>query len=114
MAKYEQRVVGDLQDFVAHLDATIQATSATGKLENSSEFTLGDARLVVRVYERYSAMGGNRVSLTMSVLAVEDQLMVSAITSGGSTAMLWKVNTWGEETFLEKAVQAIQAYAGAT
>ena len=27
---------------------------------------------------------------------------VTAITSGGSQAMFFKVNTWGEETFLDK------------
>jgi len=31
-----------------------------------------------------------------------DAIRLSAITSGGSQAMFFKVNTWGEEAFLEK------------
>ena len=29
-------------------------------------------------------------------------IKLSAITSGGSQAMFFKINTWGEETFLDK------------
>jgi hypothetical protein len=67
--------------------------------------------MVVRVYERYSAAGGNRVSLCIAVLAVGQDLAVSAITSGGSTAVFWKVNTFGEEAFLKKAAEAISSYS---
>ena len=31
-----------------------------------------------------------------------DNLKLSAITSGGSNALFFKVNTWGEEAFLDK------------
>ena len=31
-----------------------------------------------------------------------DKLKLSAITSGGSNALFFKVNTWGEEAFLDK------------
>jgi hypothetical protein len=65
---------------------------------------------VVRVYERYSAFGGNRVSLNISVLAVGEQLAVSAISSGGSQAVWFKINTVGEDSFLKKAVDAIRSY----
>jgi hypothetical protein len=73
---------------------------------------IGDARMVVRVYERYSAMGGNRVSLSVAVLAVGQQLAVTAITSGGSQAVFWKLNTFGEEAFMTKAVEALNSFPG--
>jgi len=113
MAKYEQALMGNVDELVAHLDRSIQGTSATAKFEDSSDHRLGDARMVVRVYERYSAMGGNRVSLNVSILAVADQIAVSAITSGGSQAMFFKLNTVGEETFLGKAVDAIESFRSA-
>lgn len=31
-----------------------------------------------------------------------DEIRLSAITSGGSQAVLFKINTWGEEAFLDK------------
>jgi hypothetical protein len=112
MAHYEQRVTGDLDAFAAHLDQQIAAGSISANVEDTADLRLGSARTVVRVYERYSAMGGNRVSLNVSVLAVAGQLAVSAITSGGSQAVFWKLNTFGEEAFLRKAVEAIEAFPG--
>lgn len=32
----------------------------------------------------------------------DDPIHVSAITAGGSQALFFKVNTWGEEAFLDK------------
>jgi len=110
VADYEQQLTGSVDDFVAYLDHAIRRSSATAQLEGTADHRLGDARQVVRVYERYSAFGGNRVSLNISVLAVGEQMTVSAIASGGSQAVLFKINTVGEDSFLGKAVQAIQGY----
>ncbi|RNM14894.1 DUF6054 family protein [Nocardioides pocheonensis] len=112
MAHYEKQLSGDVDDLVAHLDRAIPAGSVTGKLEDGSDQRLGDARMVVRVFERYSALGGNRVSLTICILAVGQQLALSATTSGGSQAMFFKLNTFGEESFLRRAVEAIEGYPG--
>jgi hypothetical protein len=114
MARYEVALTGDVDLFVAHLDGTIQTGSVSAKFENGSDCRLGEARMVVRVYERYSATGRNRVSLSISILSVGDDMTVSAITSGGSTAAFWKVNTMGEESFLDKAVDAIGIWVRAT
>lgn len=111
MAHYEQVLTGEVDDLMTHLDREIGQGSITAKLQDRADHRLGDARMVVHVYERYSATGGNRVSLTVSVLSVGDQLAVSAISSGGSTAMFWKVNTFGEEAFLDRAADALRSYA---
>jgi hypothetical protein len=110
MARYEQLLTGDVGRFVAYLDQAIPGGSATAKAEDGTDHALGDARMVVRVYERYSLLGGNRVSLNVSVLSVGGQMAVSAITSGGSQAVFFKINTAGEESFLSKAVQAISSW----
>lgn len=48
-------------------------------------------------------MGGNRVSLNVTLFQVGDgPVELSAITSGGSQAMFFKINTLGEEAFLDK------------
>ena len=114
MARYERLLTGDVDRFVTHLDNTIRESSVTAKPEDSSDHRLGDARMVVRVYERYSASGGNRVSLSISILCVGEDLAVSAITSGGSRAMFFKLNSVGEETFLDRAVDAIELWVRAT
>jgi hypothetical protein len=111
MTHYEQQLTGDVDKLVAHLDDAIPQGSVTAKLEDSTDQRIGEARMVVRVYERYSAMGGNRVSLSISILSVGDQLALTATTSGGSQAMFFKLNTFGEEAFLRRAVEAIESYA---
>ena len=61
------------------------------------------ARCSVRVFERYSAMGGNRVSLNITLFQNGNgPVKLSAITSGGSQAMLFKINTFGESAFLDR------------
>ena len=69
--------------------------------EDGSDCTLGTTRCAVRVYERYSWSGGNRVSLQLTLVGEGGRLFLSAITSGGSQAVLFKLNTWGEEAFLD-------------
>ena len=53
------------------------------------------------MYERYSAMGGNRVRMNVTLIGEGQHLFLSAITSGGSQAMFFKINTWGEDAFLD-------------
>jgi len=111
MAHHERELTGDLDRFLAHFNAEILRTSATAQAEDQADLAIGDARLAVRTYERYSAFGGNRVSLNLSVLAVGDKLALTVATAGGSQAMFFKMNTVGEETFLDKAIAALDSFA---
>ena len=110
MAQFQQQLTGDVDQLVAHLDRAIPEGSITAKHEAGADLRIGDARMVVCAYERYSAMGGNRVSLCISILAVGQAMSLSAITAGGSQAMFFKLNTMGEDSFLRRAVEAIQAF----
>jgi hypothetical protein len=55
-------------------------------------------------------MGKNRVSLNITLMGSGEELFVSAITSGGSQAVFFKINTFGEESFLQCAVDIIEDY----
>ena len=101
MAKLEKTLNESFDSVLRRVDnAVMQSVSAT--LEDSVDWHTSEARCSVRVYERYSYMGGNRVSMNVTVFqAGNGPVRVCAITSGGSQAMFFKVNTWGEETFLE-------------
>jgi len=55
-------------------------------------------------------MGGNRVSLCVSMLSVAGRIALNAVTAGGSQAIFFKINTLGEDAFLEKAVQAVREF----
>lgn len=110
MAKYEQALVGNFEDLLNHVHNDIVKGSVSATFEDGSDIDLGQIRMAVRVYERYSMMGGNRVSLSITILGNGQNLFVSAITSGGSQAMLFKINTFGESTFLEQCSNSVERY----
>ena len=101
MAKYEKRFTGEYFQVLEQLDQAILNGSASASRTDESRLDLGGVLCTVRVYERYSFTGGNRVSLTLTLLGDEDQLFLSAITAGGSQDMFFKLNTLGEEAFLD-------------
>ncbi len=108
MAKLEQTIRGDFNQILNKIQSGIINGSMSASLEASSDFHSGGARCSVRVFERFSWAGSNRVSLTVTLFQNgDDRVYLSAITAGGSQAMFFKVNTWGEEAFLDKLRELI-------
>ena len=102
MAKLECNVSGYFDDILTKITDGIENSSYTSSLEDSSDFVSENARCSVRVFERYSYLGQNRVSLNLTLFQANNgPIQLSAITSGGSQAMFFKINTLGEESFLE-------------
>ena len=103
MAKLEEPRYEDFDRLLQRLERGILEGSLSASLEDASDFRSGSARCSVRVFERYSYIGSNRVSLTLTVFLNGDEpVRLSAITAGGSQAIFFKINTWGEEAFLDK------------
>lgn len=109
MARYTCELTGDAYALLAHLDQEIRR-SVSASLEEQVEHRLGDARMLVRTYERFSGFSGSRVSLTFAVLAVGQQLSVSAVSSGGSRALFFKMDRVGEGSFIARATAALQSF----
>ena len=110
MSKYERTFIGDFDRFLNHLHDEITRGSLSATYEDGSDISLGQVRMAVRVYERYSMLGGNRVSLNVTVLGQQDNLFISAITSGGSQAMFFKINTLGEDAFLNVCINSVESF----
>ena len=106
MARAERTVKGDFQTIVKTLHDAVMNGSMSASFEEESVLSGEGYECVVRVYERYSWSGGNRVSMSMTLVGRGRNLFLTAITSGGSQAMFFKVNTWGEEAFLD-TIQAV-------
>lgn len=103
MAKLEQTLRGDFDQLLTRIEEGILNGSISASAEESSDFRSGDARCSVRVFERFSHAGGNRVSMNVTLFQGSDGIIhLSAITAGGSQALFFKINTWGEEAFLDK------------
>ena len=110
MAKYERRLQGNFYDFLNWIHQDITNGSSSVSYEEGSDIDLPGSNVAVRVYERYSMAGGNRVSLNVTITGAGEDLFISAITSGGSQAIFFKVNTIGEETFLELCTDSVENY----
>ena len=82
MAKLERTLSGDFNQLIKKIETGILNGSMSASLEDSSDFYSGDARCSVRVFERYSYAGGNRVSMTVTLFQKgNDEIRLSAITS---------------------------------
>jgi hypothetical protein len=111
VAKYEKSFKGDLDQFLADVEASILDQSASADIVDATDVMVGKTRVSVRVWERYGALGSSRVSLSLPVAGCDGWVYASASGSGGSQALVFKVNTFSEENFLATAVSAIDAAA---
>lgn len=110
MAKYEIILKGDFVEFLNHIDEIIMNRSLSVHFEDGNDVNIENTRVAIRVYERYSYFGGNRVSMNVTVVGNDSDILLTAITSGGSQAVFFKVNTIGEDAFLEDCVYAVEDY----
>ncbi|MBM6926344.1 DUF6054 family protein [Pseudoflavonifractor phocaeensis] len=112
MAKLERELTGSFDRLLDYLHDGILNGSASASWEDSSDYASGSVRVAVRVYERYSIIGSNRVSLNLTLVGNGPNLFLSAITSGGSQAMLFKINTLGEGAFLDVVEELLDGWNG--
>ena len=112
MAKLERELTGDFRGLLNLIEDGIKRGSVSASLEDGSDMEEGDVRVAVRVFERYSWLGGNRVSLSVTLAGNGNSLFLSAITSGGSQALFFKINTFGEKSFLNTLSDLVNRYPG--
>ena len=110
MAKLEQHLTGDFGQIVEFIHGELHKQSVSLSLEEVSKNTVCGKCIELRVYERFSYAGGNRASLTVQFLETDDGADICGIATGGSQAVFWKINTWGEAAFLETLEVAIRAW----
>ena len=88
MAKLEKKIYVDFDELLHEIENGIKNGSALATLEDSSDFRKGDSKCSVRVFERYSYTGANRVSWNVTWHQYEEgPVFLSAIASGGSSAV---------------------------
>ena len=111
MAKIQRELYGNFDMILNAVDNAVRGGSISATLEDSSDFYGRDSRCSVRVYERYSYMGKNRVSLSVTLYETSGHVYISAIASGGSLALFFKINTFGESAFLDTIQNTIDAFS---
>ena len=101
MAILERTLNGDFDDIVSAVHNGILSGSTSASYEDGSDFAMGDTQVAVRMYERYSWTGGNRVAMSVTFAGHANRVHITAISAGGSQGMFFKLNTFGEESFLD-------------
>jgi hypothetical protein len=110
MSKIERNLHGNFDEVLTAIETRILQGSMSATFEAGSDYQQGNVRCAVRVYERYSMIGSSRVSLNITLMGVEENLFLSAISSGGSQAVLFKINTFGEDAFLNTIMDIVNLY----
>ena len=68
MAKFECILQGDYDQALRYFHEGILNGSMSASFEEESYFQSFGVRVTVRVYERYSMTGGNRLSMTLTLV----------------------------------------------
>ena len=110
MAQYTNHFNVNFDRLLAYIEESVLKGSVSASREGGCVFESDGTRCVTRVYERYSVLGSNRLSLSVTLFGKNGDVRLCAITSGGSQAMFFKINTWGEDAFLEKFIRQLEAY----
>jgi len=110
MAKYERSLRGDFNSLLETLDREILSGSISASFQDGSNISVGDIRCAVRVYERYSMIGSNRLAVNITLVGNGNDLFLSVISSGGSQAVFFKVNTFGESAFTDKVATIVERW----
>ena len=79
MAKTETVVQGSFDEILNRIERGILQGSASASLEDKSDFVSGNCRCSVRVFERYSMIGSNRVSLNVTLFMGSDGRIPGAV-----------------------------------
>lgn len=100
MAKLIREFKGNFDEVVEYSKESIFESNKTATLEHEVYHDINGVKQALIVFEKFSFIGGNRVSLTLNIISVNEDISLVAITSGGSQAIFYKINTVGEEDFL--------------
>lgn len=110
MAQLQRRIYTDYDDFLTYVEEKVLSRSISATLEESVDYLDGDKNVAIRVFERYSYTGNNRLSLHLTIIEEDESIYVVAITTGGSQARFFKINTFGESSFLDNFENIVREY----
>lgn len=110
MAQYATTVPGQLEAVLDHITENMSRLGATVTLEEELSGTADGMPYWMGTFERYAILGENRVSLSIVLMELAEGVRVLATASGGSQAVLFKLNFWSEDNFLDDFIRVIEDY----
>ena len=100
MAKFETKIRGNFQEIITALDAYILNSAASIQMIDETEYQLTDTHIIVRVYDKYFMRNSSRASLSLTAVAQDDVIYISAIGAGGGQGAIFNFSWGAEEDFV--------------
>lgn len=100
MAKYETKIRGNFQEIITALDVYIMNSAASIQMIDENEYQLTDTHIIVRVYDKYFMRNSSRASLSLTAVAQDDVIYISAIGAGGGQGAIFNFSWGAEEDFV--------------
>ncbi|MCY6370651.1 DUF6054 family protein [Clostridium ganghwense] len=97
MAKFEQSITGKFEDVLRHLENDISNSGMTMNLVAESNYSSGDTKIAVRVYDKYFMRNGNRASLSLTIVGHGMDIFISAIGAGGGQGIIFNFSLGAED-----------------
>lgn len=110
MAKYEKTIVGQFEEVVNHLQNDIGNSGISMNLVDESNYTVGDTKIAVRVYDKYFARNGSRASLSLTVAGYGSNIFISAIGAGGGKGVFFNFSLGAEDDMVDIVRGSIERY----
>lgn len=113
MATYQKEFhisLEEFEQFVEYIKQSILEGSSSASHEESIRINEDDIIVQVDIFERYSMFSDSRLSLSSTLIFKNNKLNIIAVTSGGSRAVLFKIDRVGEERFLNKYIQYVEDF----
>ena len=101
MAQIKRKIVGDFETVKKQIDDGLRTGSMTITTEEEFSGDLGGRKYWVVSYERYAASSKSRVSMNITMLEGDDTNLIMGTSTGGSQAVLFKMNKFPEVLFLQ-------------
>jgi len=108
MAKYETQIKGNYEEVLSALHSEILNSAMSMNLVDESNLDSGSFKVGVRVYDKYFMRNGNRASLSLTVAGVGDDLMISAIGSGGGSGIIFNFSFGAEDDLVSIVANCIR------
>lgn len=97
MAKITLKGTGEITEIAAKLHQAVMNSGLSVELAEETRTEHGNMLVLLRVYEKFFYRASNRVSLCIQMIALDNEIVVHAIASGGGQGPIFKMD-WGAES----------------
>lgn len=108
MAKYEKTIIGQFDTVVKKLENDITNSGISMKVVDESNYSIGDTKIAVRVYDKYFMRNGSRASLSLTVVGSNSDIYISAIGAGGGQGIFLNFSLGAEDDMVRIVEQSIE------